>query len=235
MKTSLKLSFFIILLLLGAVCGLVAGMAADLIQIEVQDTLKYAGVGSVFGFINFLLVLSLYPKEGKVSSKGSFGDRGGGKDAVTGILDGKAFERAMAGVRDPLYSLIIMDVDGFKAYRDEHGTQGAESLLKIIGKAIKSSIRSDDGVYHYEGDIFSAYLANCGKDKAIEIAEKIRVRVSNLDNSPFPGATVSAAVVSFPEDGDTAGDLVKVSEELMQSAKKSGKNSTFALARGKIN
>ena len=237
MRFSLKIFFFISMLLLGAACATVAAMAEDLFPIprQFQGLPLYVGVGIVFGMVAYFLVVILYPKEGSPEKPKDTGvDTSTRKDPGTGLLNRSAFDRDMAYLKATLYSIIIMDVDNFKALKEEVGTQVADSLLQKIGKVARAHIRKSDRVYKYEGDLFAVTLINCDKDQAIKITEKIRVQVSQLDNSPFPGITVSAAVVSYPQDGDQLKELLQVSEELLQSAKKSGKNSTFALARGKI-
>ncbi len=226
------------MLVLGAACAVLAGTAEDvfLIPVQFQGLPVLIIVGAVFGFINFLLVAALYPKEvsrKKRSEKTQ--DPGARRDPGTGLLNKKAFESDIANLRDPLFSLIFMDVDNFKSFKAEFGVQVADSILQKIGKTARERVRSNDLIYKYDGDLFVVTLLNCDKDQAIKIAESIRIQVSELDNSPFPGITLSAAVATFPQDGDLTADLIKVSEELLQSAKKSGKNSTFALARGKIN
>jgi diguanylate cyclase (GGDEF)-like protein len=238
MRFSMKLFFFTSMLLLGIACAAAAGMAEEWFAIpdQLQGYPVYFLVGGAFGVVGFLLVMALVPREGTALEKPGeqILDPEGRKDQDTGLLNRKAFERDLVTLKPSLYSVIMMDVDDFKAYQGEHGNQVAQSVLQKIGKAARVHIRSNDRVYKYDGDLFAVLLVNCDKDQAIKIAEKIRIRVSQLDHSPFPGVTVSAAVVTFPQDGDQVADLLKVTEELLLSAKKSGKNSTFALARGKI-
>jgi diguanylate cyclase (GGDEF)-like protein len=236
MRFSLKIFFLISMVLLGIACAIAAGIAEQLLNLPyLEGFLSFVIVGSVFGLINFLLVLALFPRGSHQEEPGTkMQDPLTKKDPLTGLLSRKTFDMDTANISGPLYSIIIMDVDNFKAFKEEYGNHGADSLLQKIGKAAKANIRSNDRVYSYQGDVFAVLLANCDKDQAIKIAEKIRIQVSKIDNSPFPGATVSVAVVSFPQDGDNTRELLLVAEELLQSAKKSGKNSTFALARGKI-
>lgn len=239
MRFSLKLFFFTSMLLLGVASSALGGMAEELFPIppELQGYPVFLLVGTVFGVLAYLLVVAFYPREaGSVKpQREKAQDPASRKNPNTGLLTKKAFDRDLASLKSSsLYSLIVMDVDNFKAYKGEHGGQVADTILQKIGRIARANIRSNDRVYKYEGDFFAVILLNCDKDQAIKIAEKIRVQVNRLDNSPFPGVTLSAAVVSFPQDGDQTADLLQTSEELLQSAKKSGKNATFALARGKI-
>ena len=238
MRFSLKLFFFISMLLLGVACAALGGMAEDLLPIppQLQGFPVFLMVGALFGLVAFFLVVALYPKEGSIFERQAqnIQDPASRRDPNTGLLNKTAFVRDMASLKPVLYSLVMMDVDNFKAYKKEYGNRAVDSILQKIGRISRANIRSDDRVYNYEGDLFTVTLVNCDKDQAIKIAEKIRIQVGRLDNSPFPQVTLSAAVVTFPQDGDNLDDLLGAAEELLQSAKKSGKNSTFALARGKI-
>lgn len=234
MRFSLKIFFFISMVALGIGCAIAANIAEQLFNLPyLEGFLAFIVVGGGFGLINFLLVVALYPK-GQEEPVMKAQDPATKLDPLTGVLNRKTFDLDTASLRGPLYSIIIMDVDNFKAFKEEYGSHGADSLLQKIGKAAKANIRSNDRVYSYQGDVFAVLLSNCDKDQAIKIAEKIRIQVSKIDNSPFPESTVSVAVVTFPQDGDNTRELLLAAEELLQSAKKSGKNSTFALARGKI-
>ncbi len=240
MRFSMKLFFFTSMLLLGVASAALGGMAEELFPMppELQGYPVFLLVGAAFGVLAYLLVVAFYPREAgsvKPQRQKAQDPAASRKDQDRGLLTKKAFDRDLASLKSSsLYSLIVMDVDNFKAYKGEHGGQVADTILQKIGRIARANIRSNDRVYKYEGDLFAVILLNCDKDQAIRIAEKIRVQVNRLDNSPFPGVTLSAAVVSFPQDGDLTADLLQASEELLQSAKKSGKNATFALARGKI-
>jgi len=80
-------------------------------------------------------------------------------------------------------SLLMIDIDYFKHYNDTNGHLAGDQVLKAIAILIQRGVRQTDIVARYGGEEFSAILINTGREKALEIAERVR---SNVAETRFP-------------------------------------------------
>ncbi|WP_286240070.1 diguanylate cyclase [Neptuniibacter halophilus] len=86
--------------------------------------------------------------------------------------------RRAARSSSPL-SVIMVDMDNFKAINDGHGHQAGDECLQAVANVLKATIRrAGDYVIRYGGDEFTLVLANTDKNAAVQLAEKIRTQVS---------------------------------------------------------
>lgn len=125
---------------------------------------------------------------------------------------------------DDTYSIIFIDIDNFKNFNNSFGHQIGDTVLKKVGQTIKATVRSNDSVYRYGGEEIVIILNDCDKKNAFAIAEKVRLNISELDNSPFPVITISLGISSYPEDGTEIDKIIEASDMALLTAKKLGKN-----------
>ena len=126
------------------------------------------------------------------------------------------------------FSIIFLDLDGFKSVNDSYGHLVGGRTLVEIGKIISSAVRKKDRVARYGGDEFVIILPDAGETEAMTIAEKVRFVIQNYD---FQSAlqkeihlSASFGVAVFPEHGDSATDLIQKADQAMYRVKYSGKN-----------
>lgn len=158
-------------------------------------------------------------------------------DALTGLLNrgelmeklSKSFEKTR--ILAISLSIIMCDVDYFKAYNDTYGhNQGDKCLVKIAKTIEKSLFRSKDFCGRYGGEEFLVVLPDTGKKGAIKVAERIRRNVEALKMehkaSPFGIVTISAGVASTEDAGwiKTYEDLIKAADKALYNAKSMGRN-----------
>lgn len=156
-------------------------------------------------------------------------------DGLTELFTPRTFHQSLMSEVDRArrygesLSLLMMDVDNFKAHNDEFGHPSGDEALKLIAKILKKNSRSSDIVARYGGEEFATILINAGKDDALMVAERIR---RDVDAQEFPGnedkpkvcKTISIGLAVFPKDaGDKAG-LVQKADEALYAAKKGGRN-----------
>ena len=185
-------------------------------------------LGTTFGFINYFIAMGIYKKYNllKKSNKKLQSDLK--VDKLTGAFNRGAFDNDMDKLQDKgVYSMIFIDIDNFKKFNDQYGHKTGDEVLIKVAKAIQSSIRSSDKAYRYGGEEFVVVLHNCDKDNALDIAEKIRKSISNIENQPYPSITASLGVSTFPEDGSTVQTIVETCDSALLKAKSLGKNRTF--------
>jgi len=129
-------------------------------------------------------------------------------------------------------ALLFFDCDHFKAINDSLGHQTGDKILKLIGERLAANIRVEDEVARLGGDEFVIMLVNIGADQRVaaeraqSIAEKLReviLRPYELDGS-FHHLTPSVGVSLFPQEDQTADDVMKHADTAMYRAKDAGRN-----------
>lgn len=121
-------------------------------------------------------------------------------------------------------SVAILDLDNFKEVNDNYGHQTGDQVLKIIANKIKDSCRDTDIVCRYGGDEFVIIFTETGLNEAREVLERIRKNIRELS---FPKLDIKMGLSCglAKLDLDQPGQLMKRADELLYTAKKTGKNS----------
>ncbi len=131
------------------------------------------------------------------------------------------------------FCLLMMDLDGLKAVNDRFGHFQGDLVLQGVAGSIRSSLRRVDTAARYGGDEFVALLPETDPSGAYVVAEKIRQKVNELvveSGGQRIATSLSIGVVSYPEDGDTADELMIAADEAMYSSKRLGKNRVVGYA-----
>jgi diguanylate cyclase (GGDEF)-like protein len=155
-------------------------------------------------------------------------------DALTGLYNRRHFEDTVdkelrrCEREDRTSSLLLLDLDGFKAYNDRWGHTEGDGELRRVAAAVKDSIRATDVAFRYGGEELAVLLHACAKDQAAQVAEKIRASVRAPAQKPgaLEGrtATVSIGVSTFPEDGHGVKSLVDAADAALYAAKAQGRD-----------
>jgi len=125
------------------------------------------------------------------------------------------------------FCVLMMDVDELKAVNDRFGHFHGDRLLRSIGEVVRSGVRRIDTPARYGGDEFVVLCPETDPTGAYVLAEKIRLGVRDLDlDAPNVRieASTSIGVVSFPDDGRTADDLLIAADQQMYASKRLGKD-----------
>ena len=158
-------------------------------------------------------------------------------DELTGLLNRGYFDEVIvneisrhlryAGV----FSLIILDIDSFKAVNDTFGHLTCDELLAEMGSVTKSTIRDSDRAFRYGGNEFAVLLPNTSVETANRVSERLRVRLDSVMTSRNVSATLSAGLASWPVDGLAAKEVVNAAEAALRQAKESGGNQSQRSSR----
>jgi diguanylate cyclase (GGDEF)-like protein len=138
----------------------------------------------------------------------------------------KEIERAQRFGR-PL-SILMLDIDRFKAVNDRHGHQRGDEVLVELTRRVMGNIRGQiDSVARYGGEEFVIVLPETPCEGAMVVGEKVRAAIRDV---PFDGAeptvpvTISVGVAAFPLDGSTSAELIEAADRALYRAKRAGRD-----------
>lgn len=155
-------------------------------------------------------------------------------DGLTGLYNhrecqrrlGEEIERAQRYGR--VLSLLMVDVDYFKAVNDTHGHQVGDLVLRHIAKELVTQLRHVDICSRYGGEEFLLMLPETDVDAAGRVADRIVQAIAAGDLVLPSGRTVplsvSIGVASFPGDADDRESLIAAADDALYEAKESGRN-----------
>ena len=156
-------------------------------------------------------------------------------DAVTGVANRRSFDeelvtesRRLPRTRSHL-SLLLADIDGFKAYNDALGHQAGDDCVRNVAAVISESVRrAGDTVARYGGEEFAVLLPDTDAAGAAILAERIRTAVEDR-NIPHPTMlrgclTVSIGVATLGGREPDPAVLVRAADTALYEAKRAGRN-----------
>ncbi|OLE38231.1 MAG: hypothetical protein AUG00_05900 [Candidatus Rokubacteria bacterium 13_1_20CM_2_70_7] len=153
------------------------------------------------------------------------------KDEVTGLYNRRFFsirlEEEMQRHRrfNHPVSVVLMDLDGFKAVNDDLGHAVGDETLREVAQILVKHSRGINVVARYGGDEFVVLLVETSRAGARLYADRIRQVVSTFPFSHGRSITASFGIASLPDDEvSTSEDLVRASDEALYAAKRAGKN-----------
>lgn len=124
-------------------------------------------------------------------------------------------------------AFILLDIDNFKRFIEHSGSLQSETALKKIAVLIKDSVAEIDRVGRTGDDEFAVILPERNKRQGQEIAEDIRKKIEfafSEEKDINRRITVSGGVSENPLDGISAQELMGTAKELLDCAKRQGKN-----------
>lgn len=125
------------------------------------------------------------------------------------------------------FSIIIIDLDDFKAINDTYGHLFGDKILKQFVMVIKQNLRSEDVLARYGGDEFIILLPQTGRIGARAMAERIKHRLEKYFNSKeYHNAVVhfSAGIATYPYDAEDYETLLECADKALYKSKFLGKN-----------
>jgi diguanylate cyclase (GGDEF)-like protein len=125
-------------------------------------------------------------------------------------------------------SVLMFDIDKFKAINDSYGHLCGDFVLRELAECIRSSVRKEDLFARYGGEEFCMVLVETGPDEAAAAGERIRAAVAGhqfrFETTPIK-LTISIGVATTAGDPDiTPTALLRAADELLYQAKRTGRN-----------
>jgi diguanylate cyclase (GGDEF)-like protein len=171
---------------------------------------------------------------GEASAKREFEDLAA-VDAMSGVANRRAFDEGLrrrwegCGVdRSPL-SMLLVDVDFFKAFNDIYGHVAGDACLQQVARALEACLNAPGALLaRYGGEEFAAIMPDCEPATAISLGEQMCAAIAAL-GIPHDGSTLGVVSISVgsatlvPSDGDPT-ELVQVADRALYAAKGAGRN-----------
>jgi len=157
------------------------------------------------------------------------------RDELTGLFNQRYFLSALNTElkRSERYrrhfSIILLDIDSFKAINDAYGHRSGDTVIKILGDALVKVMRSTDIVARYGGDEFAILCPETGQEGAAVSAERLRRAIEQLTISlqgKSVRVTVSAGVSEYVPGGPpvTSSHIFEAADKALYQSKRKGRN-----------
>lgn len=158
-------------------------------------------------------------------------------DGLTGLYNVRHLKRVLGeevkrSLRyDRPLSFIMLDIDFFKIYNDNHGHLRGDEVLRTLASLLQQNTRDVDTVARYGGEEFSVIIPEVAKQEAFSMAERIRRVIQEHvfpyeEDQPEGNLTVSVGVANLPDDARDAEDLIDKADRALYRAKQAGRNLT---------
>jgi diguanylate cyclase len=157
------------------------------------------------------------------------------RDALTGLVNRRRFDLVLdetlltSNSSGKPASLLVIDIDHFKAFNDTYGHVAGDSTLRYVASCIKSNIKGQDSAARYGGEEFTIILPNTTIEHAMGLAERIRHLINarhlvkKATGEDMGRVSVSIGVTQN-EDGDTSESFLHRADMCMYAAKNAGRN-----------
>ncbi|HXH65147.1 MAG TPA: sensor domain-containing diguanylate cyclase, partial [Mariprofundaceae bacterium] len=155
------------------------------------------------------------------------------RDSLTSLFNRRYLEESLA--RELIrarregkpVSLVMGDLDYFKAVNDSYGHQFGDKVLQAFGEMIRQYSRGSDIPCRYGGEEFLMVMPNMSGEKALDRAELLRAMIAGtpieIDGVSVP-ISASFGVAVFPEHAGDADKLIAAADRALYQAKESGRN-----------
>ena len=156
-----------------------------------------------------------------------------GHDWLTGVMNRGRLEQASElmrassnRLRQP-QSMLLMDLDGFKAINDTYGHLAGDKVIKIFAELVTGTIRGIDILGRYGGEEFCVLMPNTNEIEASTLAERIREKYETtpifLDGERIR-CTVSIGVCDSSYVGNDFNNMFEAADKALYTAKNAGRN-----------
>ncbi|ABV84583.1 Regulatory components of sensory transduction system [Rickettsia massiliae MTU5] len=161
------------------------------------------------------------------------------KDGLTGLFNRRYFDIHLKQMIEKankesikLY-LLMCDIDNFKHVNDTYGHQAGDKVLTIVSRILKNTLRVTDLIARFGGEEFTILLTDIDISKAIETAERVRVKIEYMDFhiedqiEPLKN-TISIGVTKYKKE-ESIESFIERADKAMYEAKTTGKNKVVKL------
>ena len=146
-------------------------------------------------------------------------------DGLTGLKTHRYFMEALdrewrrSTRSGHMFSVIMMDLDGFKQVNDRHGHLEGDKVLTAVANLLNDRVRQSNVVARYGGDEFAIMMPETRTEQAEILAERLRANIESDRYLAAHGVTASFGIATFPLHGPTQEEILRVADSGMYLAK----------------
>ena len=158
------------------------------------------------------------------------------RDSLTGLANRGVFEDHLLREWDNCWrrqtplSVMITDLDHFKAVNDTLGHAGGDEVLRGAARMLMRSVRSSDLVARYGGEEFAVVAPNCPTAAAVTLAKRFRANLIHHKmavHDATVGVTASVGIATTDWTQQSQSELLRQADEALYEAKRSGRNAIW--------
>ncbi|ABY72284.1 PleD family two-component system response regulator [Rickettsia rickettsii] len=161
------------------------------------------------------------------------------KDGLTGLFNRRYFDIHLKQIIEKTNKesiklcLLMCDIDNFKHVNDTYGHQAGDKVLTIVSRILKNTLRVTDLIARFGGEEFTILLTDIDISKAIETAERVRVKIEymnfHIEDQIEPlKTTISIGVTKYKKE-ESIESFIERADKAMYEAKTTGKNKVVKL------
>lgn len=159
-------------------------------------------------------------------------------DPLTGLNNRRAFTEQAGSLwrlgvrRDHLMSVLLLDMDGFKAINDTFGHDTGDRVLVQAAETIASAARAEDVLARWGGEEFILFMPETGVNQAVNVAERIRQRIEAMRfeiGGTATSVTASIGVSQYGPDTASLDSLISLADKKLYQAKRTGRNRVYSV------
>jgi diguanylate cyclase (GGDEF)-like protein len=125
------------------------------------------------------------------------------------------------------FCIVLFDIDHFKKINDTYGHLAGDAVLRQLGVIVRGRVRRDDIVARVGGEEFAILLPEVGASGGVEAARKLRASIEEatfqFEGTVIP-VTISLGVAEWKPGVADAQDLMKIADDKLYEAKRTGRN-----------
>jgi diguanylate cyclase (GGDEF)-like protein len=141
------------------------------------------------------------------------------------------YEVIRAQRHEDTFTVLMIDMDNFKAINDNFGHGFGDKTLQTVSQAIRNALRSGDFLARYGGDEFAIILPESDIEQAQVITTRILENIHNMELQTTEGEMVDAAmsigIAIYPDHAVNSRELFMFADNMMYKAKSAGKDRTY--------
>ncbi|MDT4967261.1 MAG: hypothetical protein QOJ64_1998 [Acidobacteriota bacterium] len=162
-------------------------------------------------------------------------------DHLTGLANRRRFERQLEreASRTLRYNrpfcLLLLDIDNFKRVNDTHGHEAGDEVIRRLALTLQAGTRGIDLSARIGGEEFAVILPETELVGGLDVAERLRIAIKEMEIPEVGRITASFGVAEFPLSGATGRELVSVADAALYEAKDGGRDRIERAAPSEVN
>jgi diguanylate cyclase (GGDEF)-like protein len=193
--------------------------------VEARDLFAELLVLSVLAVVAVLLMDTVRAQRLGLRAEGEMARHQARHDAGTGLLNRRALEEALdaqvtasRAAATPL-SVVVLDLDDFKAVNDEWGHVTGDQCLRSVAEALRDAVRGPDSCFRWAGDEFAVLLPGAELPDAERVADRVRLAVSVSCRRPDGAPLTLCYGAAQLTDEASGGELLDAADHALMKAK----------------